>query len=118
WGRGVLAAPGPSLPPVDCPVRPQRYRAQVVVVADAPHDEVLALGCRFRRRCAAPAVLRHPLLRLGHGAVIHRDVVAALVLEVPRHGVPHDAETEKSHLRHTVLPRALPCDRADAYMRE
>src|SRR5262247_377872 len=91
------------LHPVEGAVRPERYLAQVVVVADAAHDEVLALGCRLGRRCTAPAVLRHPLLRLGRGAVIHGDVVAALVLEVPCHRVPHDAETEKSHLRHSVL---------------
>src|SRR5262245_20549338 len=109
---------GAFLHAVEGAVRPECYLAQVIVVADAAHDEVLALGRRFGRRCAAPAVLGHPLLRLGRSAVIDGDVVAALVLEVPRHGVPHHAETEKSHLRHTVLPRALPCDRADTYMRE
>jgi hypothetical protein len=31
--------------------------------------------------------------------------MAALVPEVTRHRVPHDPETEKSYLRHPVLPR-------------
>jgi hypothetical protein len=39
--------------------------------------------------------------------------MATLVLEVARHGVAHDAETEKSHFRHRFPP---PIRGADAYM--
>src|SRR5207253_1842851 len=97
---------------------PERHLAQVGVVADAAHDEVLALGRGLRRRRAAPAVLAHPLFGLRTGAVVDGDVLAALVLEVPRHRVTHDAETEKSHLRHPVLlalrvPAPMPIFRSD-----
>src|SRR5262249_45075484 len=66
------------------------------------------LGRRLRRGGTAPAILRHPLLGLGRGAVVDGDLVAALVLEVPCHGIAHHAETEKSHLRHRLLLNALP----------
>src|SRR5262249_61749964 len=103
WERAV----GPSLP------SPQFFALPATQLAAAA-----PLGRRLGGGRPAPAVLRHPFLRLRRAAVIHGDVIAALVLEVPRHRVPHDAETEKSHLRHTVLPRALPCDRANTYIRE
>src|SRR3954453_1076587 len=88
-------------------VRPERDLAQVVVVAHAAHDEVLAFGRGLGGRRAAPAELPDPFLGLGRGAVIDGDVVAALVLEMPRHGIAHDAETEKSHLRHRFLLRSI-----------
>src|SRR5262245_16065726 len=99
-------------------IRPQGHLAQIIVVADAAHDEVLTLRRRFRRRRAAAPVLSHPFLHLGRRAVVDSDVMAPLVLEMSRHGIAHHAKTEKSHLRHPVLPRALPCSRSDAYMRE
>ena len=45
----------------------------------------------------AAAVLGHPLLGLGGRAVVDRDLVA-LVLEVARHGIAHDAEPQKGNL--------------------
>src|SRR6478752_1214145 len=91
---------------VEGAIGPERDFAQVVVVADAAHDEVLALGRRLGRRRAAPAVLAHPFFCLRGGAVVDGQVMATLVLEVACHGVAHDAKTEKSCFRHPVLPRA------------
>jgi hypothetical protein len=80
-------------------VRTGRDLAQIVVIADAGEDDLLAL-CRLGRGLPEPAaILRHPLLRLGGGAVVDRDLVP-LGLEMARHGVAHDAETEESDLRH------------------
>ena len=64
----------------------ERDFAQVVVVADAAHDEILALGCFLRRRGGLAAELRGPFLGLGGGAVVDRHVVAALVLRWPAIG--------------------------------
>src|SRR4029453_12639900 len=102
-GRCVVDEHGAALDAVEGAIRAKRHLAQIVIVANAAHDEVLALGRGFGCRCAAPAVLCNPFLRLGRGAVVDGDVVATLVLEMPCHGVPNDAETEKSHLRHPVL---------------
>ena len=102
-GGGVVDEHGALLHAVKGAVRPECHLAQIVVVAHAAHDEVLALGSGLGRCCAAPAVLSNPLLRLSRGAVIHGDVMAAFILEMPGHGIAHDAETEKSHLRHSVL---------------
>src|SRR5262249_23278853 len=91
---------------VEGAVRPQRDLAQVVVVADAGHDEVLALGGGARRRRGTPAALRHPLLGLGGGAIVDRDLVTALDLEVTGHRVAHHAEPEKRNLCHEDPPTA------------
>src|SRR6185437_346420 len=78
----------------------------VVVVADAGHDEILA-GRRFLRGLGAlAAVLRDPLLGLGGGAVVDRDVMPALLLEVTGHRETHPAEPAKCDLRHPDLLRA------------
>ena len=77
--------------------------AQIVVVADAGKHEILAVGGLLRRRRAFAAVLGDPFFSLGAGAVIDRDVMAALGLEMPRHRVTHDAEPDKCDLRHCFL---------------
>ena len=87
--------------------------AEIVVVADAGHDEVLALGRRLRRRRAAAAMLGHPLFRLGGGAVVDRDLVAAFRLEMPRHRVAHHAEPDKRHLRHRFFSACSPDERSE-----
>ena len=53
---------------------------------------------------ALPPNCCDPLLGLGGGAVVDRDLVAALGLEMPGHRIAHDAETEKRHLRHRIPP--------------
>src|ERR1051326_933746 len=84
----------------------EHHLAQVVVVADAGHDEVLA-RCGFLRRPGAPAaMLRDPFLGLGGGTVVDGDIVAALGLEMAGHRITHHAETEKRDLRHPVLLEA------------
>jgi hypothetical protein len=74
--------------------------AQVGIIADAGHDEVLALGGLLGRRGEAAAELRNPFLRLGGGAIVDRDLVTTLGLEMAGHGIAHHAEPEKCHLRH------------------
>ncbi len=77
-----------------------RDRAQIVVIADAAHHEILALGGGLWRRGGLAAELLGPLLRLGRGAVVHCDLMATLLHEVPCHGETHDAETEKCDFGH------------------
>ena len=78
----------------------KRDRAQVIVVADARHHELLALGGGFRGRCGASAELVGPCLRLGLRAVIDGHLVATLFQEMPCHGKTHDAETEECDFGH------------------
>ena len=78
--------------------------AHVMVVADAHHDEVLAADGFFRCLGDLAAVFLGPLLGLGGGTVVDRDLVAAFVLQVPGHRVTHHAETQKRHLRHLSPP--------------
>ncbi len=92
----------------------ERHLAQIVVIADAGHDEILSFGCGFRRRRALAAILGDPFLGLGGGAIVDGDLVSALVLEMPGHRITHDTETEERHLRHHSL--LLPYERANAYM--
>ena len=77
-----------------------RDRAQIVVVADAAHHEILALGGGLRGRGGLAAELLGPLLRLGRGAVVDGDLMATLFDEVSCHGETHDAETEKCDFGH------------------
>jgi hypothetical protein len=77
--------------------------AQIVVVADADHDEVLPFGRLSRRTRTLAAVLRDPFCGFGRGAVIDRDVMAALRLEMPRHRVTHDSEPDECDLCHYLL---------------
>ena len=85
-------------------VRPERDLAQVVVVADAGHDEILTRGGGLRGRRGFAAELRDPFLGLGGGAVIDRDLVPAFVLQMSGHGVAHHAQAQKRHLRHRRSP--------------
>src|ERR1700722_10924326 len=73
-----------------------------MVVADAGHDEILALGRLFRRRRAFAAVLGHPFFRLGGGTVVDGDLVPAFRLEMPGHRVAHHAEAYECDLCHFV----------------
>src|SRR5262249_5096526 len=77
-----------------------------VVIADADHDEILIGGGLLRGLGAAAAELLNPLLRLGGGAIVDGDLVAAFGLQVSCHGVAHDAETQERNLRHRFLLRA------------
>src|SRR4029078_13285728 len=65
-------------------------------------------------------MLFNPLLGLGGGAVVDGHLVPTLVLQVPRHRVAHDTQTQKRHLRHCVSPSLLLISlgrpTADAYL--
>ncbi len=101
---GVVDHDGALGDPGEHAVVAEHDLAQIVVVADAGHDEILALGGLLRRRRGfAAAILRDPFFGLGGGAVVDRDLVAALVLEMPCHRVAHHAEPDKRHLRHCFL---------------
>src|SRR5262249_36955114 len=55
------------------------------------------------------AVLRNPFFGFGRGAVVNRDLVAALRLEMPRHWVTHDSEPDECDLCHVSSPeKSLP----------
>ena len=92
--------------PCESAVRPDRDLAQVVVVADAGEDDLLALGGLARASAPTAAVLGHPFLGLGRGAVVDRHLVA-LGFEVPRHRIAHDPQAEKSNFRHCPTPVML-----------
>jgi hypothetical protein len=72
-------------------VIPERHRAQIIVVADAGHDEILARGSFLGRGGAAAPVAPDPGLGLGGGTA------------------------EKSDLPHDFLPNAA-ADGADCYI--
>src|SRR5690606_11196751 len=81
------------------------HRAQVVVVADAAEHEVRirsSLGRCLRR--AAGAVLPHPFLGLGGGAIINNEIMTALFQDVAGHGIAHHAEPDPRNLRHLASP--------------
>ena len=78
--------------PAKAPSGTERDLAQIVVIADAAHHEILAFGGLFRRSRGFAAVLGDPLVGLGAGAIVDRDVVTALVLQMPRHRVAHHAK--------------------------
>ena len=82
----------------------KRDRTQVVVVADAGHDKILAFGGGLRRRRGASAEFFGPRLRLGRRSVEHRHLVAPFFDEMPCHGETHNAETEKSDFSHVCDP--------------
>ena len=84
--------------------RGARDRPHVIVVADAHHHEVLACGSFLRRLGDLAAEFLGPGFGLGGVAVVDRDLVAALVLQVPGHRVAHHAQTQKRDLRHCSSP--------------
>ena len=75
-------------------------RAQVVVVADAGHHEILTLGGGLRSRGGASAEFVGPGFRGRRRAVVDRHLVLTLLHEMPRHGEAHDAETDESDFSH------------------
>src|SRR4029079_16677283 len=98
----------------------ERHLAQIIVVSHAGHHKILALGSSFRVWGRLAAMLFDPLLGLGGGAVVDGHLVPTLVLQVPRHRVAHDTQTQKRHLRHCVSPSLLLTSlgrpTADAYL--
>ena len=85
-----------------------RNRAQIIVVADAAHHEILAFGRGFWRRRGAPAELVRPFLRLGAGPVVHGHLMATFFHQMSCHGETHYAETEKSDFSHVCYLEVLP----------
>ena len=80
--------------------------AQIVVVADAGENEIAIRHRLARRRRGCAAVFRNPVPRLRRRAVIDRQVVTALGLQMARHRKAHDAQPEKCDLRHAASPVA------------
>ena len=94
--------------PAKAPSAPEGDRAQIIVVADAAHDEILALGGGFWRGCGLAAEFFGPFLGLGGGPVVDGDLVAAFVHQMSGHRKTHDAETEESDFSHVNNPWGLP----------
>src|SRR5262249_60203494 len=83
----------------------KRYFAQIIVIAHAGHHKILAFCSGFGSwRCLA-AMLLDPLPGLGGCAVVDGHLVTTFVLQVSRHRVAHDTQTQKRHLRHQDLLR-------------
>ena len=85
----------------------ERDRAQVVVVADTGHHEILALRGGLRRCGGLAAEFLGPCLGLGRRPVEDRDLVAAFDDQMSCHGKTHDAETEKSDFSHVCNPKGF-----------
>ena len=82
-----------------------RDGAQIVVIADAGHDKILAFGGGFRRRRGLVRRISRPIaFALAGGPVVHRDLVTAFGDEMSCHGETHNAETEKSDFGHVCNP--------------
>src|SRR5215213_5389760 len=108
FGRrgGVIDKYRALLHPCKSAIGAERHFAQIVIVANAGHDEILAFGSLLRRWGPLAAVLRDPFLSLGSGAIVDGELMAAFALEMSGHRVAHDAQTKKCHLCHRhLLPR-------------
>src|SRR3546814_5413776 len=75
------------------------HRAQIIVVADAGHDQFGTGGCRLRTRGLPALVLCNPAVGFIRRAVPDRDLMAGLH-QMPGHRVAHDAKPDKCNLRH------------------
>ena len=115
---GVVDEDGALLHAGKRAVGAERHRAQVVVIADAAHHEILALGGVLWRRGGLAAELVGPLLGLCCGAVVDGHLMAALLDEVSCHRKTHHAETEKSDFRHVATLGVWPaaCERGPAVL--
>ncbi len=96
-GGGVVDENGAGAHAGEGAFGPENDGAQIVVVADAGEDEFAALGRLARARRACPAVLGDPLLRFRRRAVVDDDPVA-MGLQVARHRIAHDSQSEKRDL--------------------
>jgi hypothetical protein len=102
----VVDEDGAGPEPCESAVCAQSDAAQIIVIADAGEDEVLALGDRARRHGEGAAEFGDPFLRLCRGAIIDRDGVA-LFPQMPSHRIAHNAETDKPQFRHRRLSRLV-----------
>ncbi len=85
-----------------------RDRAQIVVVADAAHHEILAFGGGLRGRGGLAAELVRPFLRLGGGRGCTRSPRGRLFRPGVLPWETHHAETEKSDFSHVCYLGVLP----------
>jgi hypothetical protein len=103
-GGGVIDESSTLLQARECAIGADRDRAQVMVIADACHDKILALGGGLRRRGGFSAEFLGPCFGLGSGPVEYRHLVATFGDEMSCHGETHNAETEKSDFGHVFNP--------------
>src|SRR6185437_2816948 len=75
--------------------------------------EIGVLGGLGRGGRGGAAVLPGPGLGLGAVAVVDGEVVAALLADVPGHGIAHDAQPNPSHLRPIACHVASPLEWPD-----
>src|SRR5258705_8318267 len=77
-------------------VSANRNSAQTVVVANARHDEILAIGSSLHRRRGASAEFLRPCLR--RRAIEYRHLMTAFCNEMPCHGKPMTPRPRKETL--------------------
>ena len=107
-GGGVVDEGGALLHAGESAVRAEGDRAQVIVVADAAHHEILAFRGGFGGGCGLAAELLRPGLGFGRSPVENRDLVTTFFHQMACHGKTHHAETEKSDFSHVCNPGVLP----------
>ena len=81
-------------------------RAEVVIIADAGHDERGPLCGLGGRRGGAAGMALYPAEGLFGRTVVDRDLMP-LGGQMPRHRKAHHAQAKKCHLRHRQPPCAL-----------
>ena len=94
-GSGIVDQNGASLHAGSGAGVSERDGAEVIIIADAGEDEVGVPGGFGGSGGGAPTMFLRPFLRLGSGAVVDSDVVAALFLEMPGHRETHYAQTDE-----------------------
>ena len=96
--RGVVDEGRAFLHAGEGAVGAERDRAQIIVVADAAHHEILAFGGGLRRRRGAAAELVGPFLRLRRRAVVHRHLWPPFFTRCPAMGKPITPRPRKATL--------------------
>ena len=75
-------------------LRTVHHGAHIVVIADTEHHQIRIVSSLRRCQGQLATKLGHPTLGLGRGSVIDADLMTRL-LQVPRHRIPHDTQTDK-----------------------
>ncbi len=97
-GRGVIDKDRTGFQPGQNAVIAIDDRAHIIIITDTGKGNVGALGGLAGRINCRAAILAGPFLGLRFGAVIDLHLMTGFD-QIPRHGIAHDTETDKSHLQ-------------------